>query len=822
MRVTRLLFIPLFFVLSVLGHFTQRSHGSLSSAHKAKRIPAVAGNDTLEKRDNTKLLEVRIFLPHASHPLIQICRSQPTDTYPYTQSDWADDIARIGANSVDALALNIGDDDWQLSRIQDAYAAAVGTNMKLFISFDYTAFACDVSKTISYINQFKSHPNQFYYNGKVMVSSYSGDCLGTGGWQAIQSSTNAYLMPFIWGLEGSFGSTWSFLDSWLCWGCAWPQGDYDKSTSDDQYYMSQLGSRYATTISMWIFTHFSWANKNFYLRGDDWLIANRWEQLISMRDQLTFVEMVTWNDYGESDYFGPFKGAQPDGTYWAENFPHTIFYDLSQYYITAFKTGSYPAITQDVIYYWARPHPYAANAYSDSLGKPTGWDWATDSLWALVFATSSASVTLQIGGSSQTFSVGAGATKLSIPLDYGQITVQMVRNSQTVISQTDTGFTYIANPSQYNYNAYGNAASSTATSTSSTSTTATSTTAAATSTSTSWQSIGCIAEGTTGRALAGPSYVQDGMTPAICTSLCSAYDYAGMEYGKECYCGNSYTSNGASGAIISSSSCNVMCDGDSSQPCGGSWVLNLWGKGDSGSSSSSSSFSYYGCIAEGSSGRALTGASYKQSGMTAEVCQNLCADYTYAATEYAEECYCGNSITQNGASGAIVDSSQCWVPCDGNNSEICGGSWYLSVYAKGTSASSWTNQGCYTDSADRLLRGSLTTISGLTTNACISSCSAAGYTMAATEYSYQCLCGSTLYHTGGAGSSTSSSDCNMSCQGEFEYIHLAIIGLLPTFTGDSTQQCGGSYRANLYTAPGTALSRREAAPTFRTLWGLLI
>ncbi|PBL02957.1 hypothetical protein ARMGADRAFT_1042537 [Armillaria gallica] len=602
MRVTLLLFIPLFSALSVLGHFSQRSHGSLSSAHKAKRIPVPAGNDTLEKRDNTKY----IFMHHAN------CWK-----YPYTQSDWADDIARIGANSVDALALNIGNDDWQLSRIQDAYAAAVGTNMKLFISFDYTAFACDVSKTINYINQFKNHPNQFYYNGKVMVSSYSGDCLGTGGWQTIQSSTNAYLMPFIWGLEGSFGST--------CWGCAWPQGNYDKSIGDDQYYLGQLGSRYATTISMWIFTHYSWANKNFYLRGDDWLIANRWEQLISMRDQLTFVEMVTWNDYGESDYFGPFKGAQPDGTYWAENFPHTVFYDLSQYYMTAFKTGSYPAITQDVIYYWARPHPYAANANADSLGKPTGWDWTTDNLWALVFATSSASVTLQIGGSSQTFSVGAGVTKLSIPMDYGQITVKMVKNSQTVIDKTATDFTYVANPSQYNYNAYAGAATAsgtTATSTSSTSTTATSTTAAATSTSTSWHSIGCIAEGTTGRALSGPSY--------------------------------------------------------------------------------------------------------------------------------------------------------------------------------------WTNQGCYTDSADRLLRGSLTTISGLTTNACISSCSAAGFTMAATEYSYQCLCGNTLYHTGGAGSSTSSSDCNMSCQ------------------GDSTQQCGGSYRANLYTAPGTALSKREAAPTFRTLWGLLI
>jgi glucan endo-1,3-alpha-glucosidase len=40
-------------------------------------------------------------------------------------------------------------------------------------------------------------------------------------------------------------------------------------------------------------THFQ-NDKNFYLRGDDWLLNNRWEQLVSMRDKLTFVEMVTW------------------------------------------------------------------------------------------------------------------------------------------------------------------------------------------------------------------------------------------------------------------------------------------------------------------------------------------------------------------------------------------------------------------------------------------------------------------------------------------------------------------------------------------------
>lgn len=43
--------------------------------------------------------------------------------------------------------------------------------------------------------------------------------------------------------------------------------------------------------------------------------------------------------------YGPFKGAQPDGTFYAEAYPHTAWFDMSEYYIRAFKTGTYPAIT---------------------------------------------------------------------------------------------------------------------------------------------------------------------------------------------------------------------------------------------------------------------------------------------------------------------------------------------------------------------------------------------------------------------------------------------------------------------------------------------
>ncbi len=45
-----------------------------------------------------------------------------------------------------------------------------------------------------------------------------------------------------------------------------------------------------------------------------------------------------------------------------------------QYYIKAYKTGSYPAIAKDRVFLWARLYPVTATA-SDSVGKPANYPW---------------------------------------------------------------------------------------------------------------------------------------------------------------------------------------------------------------------------------------------------------------------------------------------------------------------------------------------------------------------------------------------------------------------------------------------------------------
>ena len=119
----------------------------------------------------------------------------------------------------DAIALNIGSDSWQQERVATAYQVArdIGATIKLFLSFDFAEMGCPSSATIANrVNEFKDHPNQFRYNGKVFISTFEGRCLGDGGWADVKARTNGYLMPFISGLENNF-QHWPALDSWFWW-----------------------------------------------------------------------------------------------------------------------------------------------------------------------------------------------------------------------------------------------------------------------------------------------------------------------------------------------------------------------------------------------------------------------------------------------------------------------------------------------------------------------------------------------------------------------------------------------------------------------------
>ncbi|KAF2731461.1 WSC-domain-containing protein [Polyplosphaeria fusca] len=210
----------------------------------------------------------------------------------------------------------------------------------------------------------------------------------------------------------------------------------------------------------------------------------------------------------------------------------------------------------------------------------------------------------------------------------------------------------------------------------------TSTTAAPTST-TSVTSLGCYND-IPGRALAANSVANDSMTVDLCKAFCTGAVYFGVEYGRECYCGNSIPS---SSTATTDGRCNMACAGNPSQTCGGPNGLNMYqnSKGAQSNPAQVSGYQAMGCFAEPPNGRLLPTV-YANDGMTIEMCAAKAAagGFSYFGTEWRRECWMGGSL----GSTAPSDSSNCLLSCGGNVGEICGGAGYLNVYGPSTLSSS--------------------------------------------------------------------------------------------------------------------------------------
>ncbi|XP_053297803.1 WSC domain-containing protein 1 [Pleuronectes platessa] len=86
--------------------------------------------------------------------------------------------------------------------------------------------------------------------------------------------------------------------------------------------------------------------------------------------------------------------------------------------------------------------------------------------------------------------------------------------------------------------------------------------------------IGCFLHNATDRALGGTMlYDLRKMTSSLCQDTCSesGYQFAGLEYGAECHCGNRITSLRAP-----EEDCSLVCRGERGSPCGGVGRLSIY------------------------------------------------------------------------------------------------------------------------------------------------------------------------------------------------------------------------------------------------------
>jgi hypothetical protein len=69
--------------------------------------------------------------------------------------------------------------------------------------------------------------------------------------------------------------------------------------------------------------------------------------------------------------------------------------------------------------------------------------------------------------------------------------------------------------------------------------------------------------------------------------------------------------------------------------------------------------------------------------MTIDKCLCLCSGFNYAGLEAGNQCFCSNISS----GGSDILAAYCSTSCQGDSSQICGGSWALSVYKVPSSSS---------------------------------------------------------------------------------------------------------------------------------------
>lgn len=342
----------------------------------------------------------------------------------------------------------------------------------------------------------------------------------------------------------------------------------------------------------------------------------------------------------------------------------------------------------------------------------------------------------------------------------------------------------------------------------------------------SW--YGCQTEATGKRALDKSTFAADTMTLEACASFCTGYTYFGVEYSRECYCGNTFNTGSVAAPA---SECSMTCMGDKWEYCGAGNRLSVYSLGGVSQSSSSSTkpasstagtgtvsatvstavstssapagtgfptgWSYQGCWVDGVTGRILPYQAPDSQTLTQQSCAALCkaAGYTISGTEWAQQCFCGNQIVNGGVK---TTETECNTPCSGNSAEMCGAGGRMTIYSQGEpsvyappstqqTVGQWQYQGCYEDNIDdqRTFFWQIFYDGIMTPKMCLDQCAKFGYAAGGLEYGQECYCGDPANIATVGSTKRPDTECNIVC------------------AGNGSAYCGGGSRLSTYFWTGT-------------------
>ncbi|KID80411.1 uncharacterized protein G6M90_00g009650 [Metarhizium brunneum] len=299
-----------------------------------------------------------------------------------------------------------------------------------------------------------------------------------------------------------------------------------------------------------------------------------------------------------------------------------------------------------------------------------------------------------------------------------------------------------------------------------------------------WNFQGCWTEATHGRALTSRAYADDNMTLESCAKFCHDLAYFGVEYGRECYCGDKLQAGSV--RADNQDDCNFLCPGDKTEYCGAGVRLELYKYGAS-SSLLPTSTSASNPLSPGSSTKTQTPVT---SVPTTRITTTKLAAATSSLGSSTSADTAVSSLSTTSLDSTSIVSSSTETSTTSATPTPTG-----PVISEGNA--NFTYYACVSEpSGGRLLKSQVLNTDNMTIGMCLGKCNK--YQYAGVEYGQECWCGDKLNlggdGNGSPGKNVTDKECSFLCP------------------GNSTEYCGAGLRLSLY-------SRKQI--TKRWNWSIL-
>ncbi|KAL2126620.1 hypothetical protein VTI74DRAFT_527 [Chaetomium olivicolor] len=398
------------------------------------------------------------------------------NTKAFGLDDWKHEIQLAQDAQIDAFALNMANDDsTNDAALPLAFNAAEALNFKLFFSFDYAGNGPWPKSTVTdMINKYGQSVAYFKRGPQPFVSTFEGPG-NAEDWHRIKADTNCFFIP-DWssiGAQPAVKLAGGVADGLFSWD-AWPKGPANMTTYPDASYYDFLGDKpYMMPISPWFYTNLPGYGKNWLWRGDD-MWFQRWQQAISIDRSPDYIQIISWNDYGESHYIGPLDERQYEAFdigrapfNYVRGMPHDGWRETLPYYIKMYKFGT-ASITQERLVSWYRLNKNGACSDGGTTGNTAQQlqleyspnEMMQDRIFYDALLTKKAQVQVSIGGQIQAGTWdqepngGIGVYHGSVPIGSasGPVVVTLIRGGTTIATINGASITSSCTNGLNNYN----------------------------------------------------------------------------------------------------------------------------------------------------------------------------------------------------------------------------------------------------------------------------------------------------------------------------------------------------------------------------------